>query len=195
MLGLCGMTVECSNPQGQPILIFDCPFDFRRVSSVHWELPDLDQPLKTRMLILVHGIDGGGILRSLRGVTLSPKLTGNFLAAVMDQVASITPSQPAIERWQQLDPHLLLRMTWMSDCGRSGDERSPCEQAIVQVHLTTGSWTDHLHQALVTGLQYSLRHQRRIVASLPDHKTRSRPSDNAGYFAVLQSARVWMPGS
>ena len=41
---------EFSNPQGQPILIFDCPFDLRRVSSEHWELPDLDEPLKTRML-------------------------------------------------------------------------------------------------------------------------------------------------
>ena len=112
------MTVEFSNPQGQPILIFDCPFDLRRVSSVHWELPDIDHPLKTRMLIQVHGIDGGGILRSLRGMTLSPELTGNFLAAVMDHVASITSSEPAIERWQQLDPHLLPRMTHMSECGQ-----------------------------------------------------------------------------
>lgn len=83
----------------------------------------------------------------------------------------------------------------MSDCGRSGDERSPCEQAIVQVHLTAASRADHLHQVLEVDLQYSLRFQLRIVATLPDHKNRPSPSDNAGYFAVPQSGRVWMPGS
>jgi hypothetical protein len=57
-------------------------------------------------------------LRSLRGMTLSPELTEDLLAAVIDQVASITPSRPAIERWQQLDPHLLLKMTRMSECGQ-----------------------------------------------------------------------------
>jgi hypothetical protein len=70
------------------------------------------------MMIQVHGIDGQGILRSLRGVTLSPELTSAFLAAVMDQLASAASPQTAIDRWQQLDPQLLLNMTRMSECGR-----------------------------------------------------------------------------
>jgi hypothetical protein len=70
------------------------------------------------MMIQVHGIDGQGILRSLRGVTLSPELTAAFLAAVMDQVASAASPQATLDRWQQIDPQLLLRMTRMSECGR-----------------------------------------------------------------------------
>lgn len=42
---------ELSNPQGEPILVFDCPFDLRRVPSAGRDLPDLEQPLKTRMMI------------------------------------------------------------------------------------------------------------------------------------------------
>jgi predicted anti-sigma-YlaC factor YlaD len=70
------------------------------------------------MMIQVHGVDGHGILRSLRGVTLSPELTSALLAAVMDQLASASSPQPIIDRWQQLDPQLLLRMTRMTKCGR-----------------------------------------------------------------------------
>ena len=109
---------EFSTPQGRPVLVFDCPFDLRRVPSAHWDLPDLDQPQKTRMMIQVHGIDSQGILRSLRGITLSAELTAAMLAAVMDQVASVASPQATLDRWQQIDPQLLLRMTHMSECGR-----------------------------------------------------------------------------
>ena len=68
------------------------------------------------MMIQVHGVDGQGILRSLRGVTLSPELTSALLAAVMDQLASATSAQPFIARWQQFDPQLLL-LTRMTECG------------------------------------------------------------------------------
>ena len=100
---------------GKRILVFDCPFDIRRVAPENRELPDVDHPHHTRMMIQVHGIDGHGILRSLRGVTLSPELTSALLAAVMDQLPSATSPQPAIDRWQQLDPQLLLNMTRMSE--------------------------------------------------------------------------------
>jgi hypothetical protein len=35
----------------------------------------------------------------------------------MDQLVSATSPQPALDRWQQLDPQLLLRMTRMTECG------------------------------------------------------------------------------
>ncbi|MFM2005948.1 MAG: hypothetical protein RLZZ09_1603 [Pseudomonadota bacterium] len=109
---------EFADAQGRPILVFDCPFDIRRVAPENRELPNVDHPNHTRMMIQVHGVDGQGILRSLRGVTLSPDLTCAFLAAVMDQLASAASSQPVIDRGQQLDPQLLLRMTRMTECGR-----------------------------------------------------------------------------
>lgn len=100
------------------ILVFDRPFDIRRVSPQNWDLPDVDNPNHTPMMIQVHGVDGHGILRSLRGVTFSPELTSAFLAAVMHQLVSASSPQPVIDRWQQLDPQFLLRMTRMSKCGR-----------------------------------------------------------------------------
>ncbi len=99
--------------------VLDCPFDARLIRNR--QLPDIETR-QQRLFVESHIIDTEtGILRGLRGFTLAPKTTLDFLSAVQDQLAM--PSDPAafaerLHRIYRHDNRQLTRKTEMILCGK-----------------------------------------------------------------------------
>lgn len=75
----------------KPVLDFDCPFDVRIIPRDDLALHSIENE-KQRLAIEIHVVDEKHIVRALRLVTLSPKMTIDFLSAVQRQMASVQPS-------------------------------------------------------------------------------------------------------
>ena len=101
-------------PDGRPVLLFDCPYDARLVAPEARRLPSTPSATESRLLIQVHAVDGQGLLRVLRSVTLAPELTRRFLAAVMDQLAALASGKAAHRRWRASPAGELARQAGMS---------------------------------------------------------------------------------
>ncbi len=104
-------------PSGRPLLLFDCPYDVRLIAPESRRLPSTSSATESRLLIHVHGVDGKGLLRVLRGITLSPELTRRFLSAVMDQLVALASGKATHQRWRAVPAGELARRAGMSPCG------------------------------------------------------------------------------
>lgn len=104
-------------PSGRPLLLFDCPYDVRFVAPDARRLPSTPSATESRFLIQVHAVDGQGLLRVLRGITLSPELTRRFLSAAMDQLAALASGKATQLRWRSMPASELARCAGMSRCG------------------------------------------------------------------------------
>lgn len=82
---------QFSDKKGRPILDFDCPFDVRIIPRDDLALHSIENE-NQRLAIEIHAVDERRIVRALRLVTLSPKMTIDFLSAVQEQMASAHPS-------------------------------------------------------------------------------------------------------
>lgn len=102
-----------------PLFTFDAPFDVRAIPVDDRELPSTASGTESRLLIQVHAVDEAGILRGIRGVSLSPGVTRKFLAAVMDQLVATDSGAEQHRRWRSVEPVDLARLTPMELCGRS----------------------------------------------------------------------------
>lgn len=67
-----------------PLLTLDAPFDVRLIPADDRRLYDIEND-QHRLLIDLHAIDEHKIIKVLRGLTMPPKMTVEFLSAVMDQ--------------------------------------------------------------------------------------------------------------
>jgi hypothetical protein len=94
----------------------DCPFDARLIPRPSLNLPDIKHG-DTRLLIDLH-IVSDGIIRGLRGITLPPELTLEFLAAVQNQLASPKRHLHPPFEWSSLEPVELVKTTTMRVCGK-----------------------------------------------------------------------------
>ena len=82
---------QFADKKGKPILEFDCPFDVRIIPRDDLSLHSIENE-KQRLAIEIHAVDERSIVRALRLVTLSPKMTIDFLSAVQEQMSSAHPS-------------------------------------------------------------------------------------------------------
>ena len=82
---------QFSDKKGRPILDFDCTFDVRIIPRDDLALHSIENE-KQRLAIEIHAVDERRIVRALRLVTLSPKMTIDFLSAAQEQMASAHPS-------------------------------------------------------------------------------------------------------
>lgn len=99
-----------------PGLTFDCPFDCRTLMPEHPNLAHLESDAR-RMPMQIHAIDGQGVLRVSREISLPPALTRDFVAAATQQLASQRKGEAAHLLWQRRDPLQLARECEMHHCG------------------------------------------------------------------------------
>lgn len=70
--------------KGRCLLDFECPFDGRLIPSDTRQMFNIEND-QQRLAIDIHAVDEQMILRVIRFVTMPPKMTVEFLSAVMDQ--------------------------------------------------------------------------------------------------------------
>ncbi|HEV7245974.1 MAG TPA: hypothetical protein VGN93_03165 [Shinella sp.] len=98
-------------------LVFDCPFDARLIPRDRLHLPDAVDD-RQRLYIEIHLVDSiTNVVRGLRGVTLPPKLSLDFLAAVQDQLADARAVNPTLARYHAIDILRLPRLAAVQVCG------------------------------------------------------------------------------
>ncbi|MDC8446090.1 MAG: hypothetical protein LV471_09230 [Nitrosomonas sp.] len=73
--------------QNKPLFTFDCPFDATLIPRDEIALHSIENE-KQRLAIEIHAIDEKRIVRALRLITLSNKMTIDFLSAVQDQLTA-----------------------------------------------------------------------------------------------------------
>lgn len=93
---------------GLPLFTMDCPYDARLLGKDKLFMPDITND-RQRLAIEVHAIDEKPILRALRVVTLSPKMTVSFLSAVQDQLSAVQNEEP-MSRWMHYSTEKLLKI-------------------------------------------------------------------------------------
>jgi hypothetical protein len=72
------------------------------------------------MLLEIHLIDSAtGILKGLRGITLTPELTRRFLLAVQDQLSGAGDAMAIYRRYSQTSLETLAKQANMARCGES----------------------------------------------------------------------------
>lgn len=98
-------------------LIFDCPFDIRLIPKDRLWLPDMTNE-QQRLLIDIHLVDSASnVVKGLRGVTLSPKLSMDFLAAAQDQIADARNMAPFLAKYNAMDILRLPKLAAVQSCG------------------------------------------------------------------------------
>lgn len=103
-----------------PVLTFDAPFDARLIPRDRLSLPDIDNA-EQRLAIEIHALDTGArppIVKALRLVTLSPKLTREFLSAVQQQLSTAQRGTETMHRWMQSRPDELARLIYLEALGQ-----------------------------------------------------------------------------
>jgi hypothetical protein len=99
-------------------IIMDCPFDVRILPADILNLPDVENELQ-RLYVEVHLVDSETmVLRGLRGVTLPPALTQEFLIAARHQLADDRDVGTYLAKYYQLPITTLRAMTGMQLCGK-----------------------------------------------------------------------------
>lgn len=103
--------------KGDSPLIMECPFDARLIPRDSLDLHDVTTQVQ-RLMIQVHIVDSAtGVLKGLRGITLAPGLTRDFMSAVQDQLANSGSVEPLLARYMQLTPDALAKKANMLPCG------------------------------------------------------------------------------
>ena len=98
-------------------IVLDAPFDSRMIPRADLSLPEIVNGPK-RLGVDVHLVDSATmILRGLRRVTLSPRLTQRYLAAVQDQLADREDVAPYIAKYQRCSLADLPRLALVEQCG------------------------------------------------------------------------------
>ncbi|MGZ4047416.1 MAG: hypothetical protein ACXVNP_14045, partial [Bacteroidia bacterium] len=95
---------------GRPILTFDATFNARLIPANLLDLHNIDNS-EERLAINIHGIDGNGMLRALRFVTMPPGLTIKFLSSVQDQLADLRSGDLEMKEWLRFQPNELIKKT------------------------------------------------------------------------------------
>lgn len=102
----------------EPPIITDCPFDARLLPKDELQLHDI-LTAEQRLMFEVHLIDSAsGMLKGLRGITMSPGLTRDFLAAVQDQLAHTGDFSAPLAKYMALPLTELPKKTQMYPCGK-----------------------------------------------------------------------------
>ncbi len=100
---------------GKCLFTFDAPFDARVIDANDRQLYNIDNQ-EQRLVVELHVVDHG-IIRALRAVTLSPKLTLTFLSAAQEQLAT-TGGQQQLAIWMQQQPEQLANTITLETLGR-----------------------------------------------------------------------------
>ena len=93
--------------KGKPVLTLDCPFDAKLLPRDELALHSIENE-QQRLAIEIHVVDEHRIVRALRLVTLSNKMTLSFLSSVQDQLTTIA-DQSIMERWMDYPPFELIK--------------------------------------------------------------------------------------
>ncbi len=100
-------------------LIFDCPFDVRIIPRNRLQLPDVTND-RQRLYIDVHLVDTTtNVVKALRGVTLHPALSRDFLSAVQEQLTDSRSAIPMLNRYNAIDLLHLPKMAAVRPCGEN----------------------------------------------------------------------------
>jgi hypothetical protein len=95
---------------GKLLLTFDAPFDIRLLPSADRYLPNIENA-EQRLAIDLHAVDGNGILRALRLITMPPGMTIKFLTAAQDQLVETRSGAKEMAEWLRLQPDELINKT------------------------------------------------------------------------------------
>jgi hypothetical protein len=91
----------------QPLFTFDCPFDSTLIPRDDIALHSIKND-QERLAIEIHVVDENRIIRAMRYVTLSNRMTLNFLSAVQDQL-TMPRDQAVLANWMQYPPEELFK--------------------------------------------------------------------------------------
>jgi len=101
--------------KGEKLMTFDSPFNARSISKDKLALHDINNS-EQRLTIEIHVIDEFNVLRVIRGVTMSNKLTVNFLSYAQEQLS--IPENPSIlDNWMNYPPDTLTGLCDMELLG------------------------------------------------------------------------------
>lgn len=99
-------------------IILECPFDARLVPKDELRLDDVTDK-EQRLLLEVHLVDSAsGLLKGLRGITMAPGLTRDFLVAVQDQLVHTSDIAPVLAKYVNAPLEALPSLTQMYPCGK-----------------------------------------------------------------------------
>lgn len=100
------------------ILAIDCPFDARLYPSGDLDLHSITNQ-EQRLFVILHAIDiKTNILKVIRGFTLSPTFTLNFLSVVQDQLVSKADFERTLQTMYQSNITTLIKQAKMYECGK-----------------------------------------------------------------------------
>lgn len=98
-------------------LIFECPFDARIIPAENRRLHDITDD-NQRLFVQIHVVDTQvNIIKALRGITFSPKLTLQLFLAIQDQLANYGDFQAVYAKYLNKDLLQLAAMANLSACG------------------------------------------------------------------------------
>lgn len=110
------MVWQFCNMKGKPVLTLDSPFQVKDITDV--ELPSINND-QERLLIELHVVDMPGLtIKGLRGFTLSPETTREFLSAVQDQYAHPGDGFEQLQTWLSDIRNPLASSITMHLCGQ-----------------------------------------------------------------------------
>ncbi|TAY24461.1 hypothetical protein ELH92_25905 [Rhizobium ruizarguesonis] len=100
-------------------LIFDCPFDARIIPKDRLTLPDVAND-QQRLLIDIHLVDTASkLVNGIKVITLSPKLSLDFLLAAQDQIADTRGMAPFLTKYTAIDILRLPKLAAVQLCGEN----------------------------------------------------------------------------
>jgi len=99
----------------KPEITFSVPYNVRMLPPDNRILPNINSP-EQRFSFEIHGIDENKILRVIRIATMPPKMTLEFLNAVLDQLVTIE-KQGVMSDWLERKPDWLIKksLAWVLD--------------------------------------------------------------------------------
>lgn len=98
-------------------LIFECPFDTRIIPQDRRELLNVKNH-DQRMFIDIHLVDSASnLVRGLRGITLPPNLSLDFLSAAQDQLADVRDIGPFLAKYNAMNVLRLPKLASVQACG------------------------------------------------------------------------------
>ena len=99
-------------------LIFEAPFDVRRISPEIRDLPNIEND-RQRLGVEIHLVDTAtAILKGIRYVTLPASLTRRFLAAALDQLADPRNMSAYLAKYHRMPVTSLPCLANVEPCGR-----------------------------------------------------------------------------
>ena len=104
--------------EGKQQLVFDCPYDVRPIENPL--IPDIISD-KTRLRLTVVVVDIlSGIVSVIRTITMSPRLTTEYLSAVQHQLLFTENGERQMREWLSYSPYQLIEISAMRPMGIEG---------------------------------------------------------------------------